>query len=583
MIHHRELLRNLAAFWLATLSLSLPAVGQDPPTGKVATATVESAGASLAPSPPPATPEPSQMSAAGTVSGVEPAAEPSLEPPDGKWLVDEEGNEYFLTRVAKSSVIFVRMGDNQVRFRWGTFTPESEDDQAFYFKVLREGTIAQPPPQTRKKNAAATPDDQPVNEPPMVSRMVWEARGEGLPTSGQWRNGFELADMNEDGHLDIVHGPARKTYTGPVVFLGDGKGGWSRWAAARFPNLGWDYGDVAVADFNRDGHLDIAVAVHLRGILVVVGDGKGNFREWGRGLDFSVAGPGRPLSPFSSKAIVAVDWNRDGRLDLLAQGEGPRLNTSRPDQRKAGDTGARGVAIYLNQGDGTWKRGDLPSDNPREVFGDEIAVGDLNGDRVIDFATASHSLGNRDILNLGKRDGKWDRLPISQLARGYIWSVRIADLDGDRRPELLIGSVYRTEDGYWRTALDVVRVGRDGVLKAENLLTRKGRSGIFGITVADLDKDGVRDVAALSGDGEVWLLWRQADGNRGLQVLANTDEGHKGCQGYEIEAADFDGDGNLELVANMAGENSAMFAPDSCTEGGAIRVWSSKRVASGGR
>lgn len=508
-------------------------------------------------------------------TGVTPPAEESeLEPPDGNWLVDEDGKEYYLYRVPKNSVTFVRMDEGTVRFRWGSFTPESEDDEAFYFKVLRTGSIDQPPTQTRKKVVAPSEDDEPVNEPPLTDRLSWEARGEGLPTSGQWRNGFELADMNEDGHLDIVHGPARKTLTGPVIFLGNGKGGWSRWAEARFPSLGWDYGDVAVTDFNQDGHLDIAAAVHLRGLLVVVGDGKGNFREWGRGLDFAVAGPGRAPSAFSSKAIVAADWNRDGRPDLLAAGEGPRLNTSRPDQRQPGDSGARGVAVYLNQGDGSWRRGDTSSDNPREIFGDDIAAGDLNGDKRVDFATSSHVLGNRDILNLGTRDGAWERLPIPQPARGYVWSVRIADLDGDRRPELLVGSVHRTERQHWRTSLDVVRVAKDGSLSLENLLTRKGRTGIHGIAVADFEKDGVRDVAALSGEGEVWLLLRRANGGRELQVLAESSAKHKNCQGYEIEAVDLDGDGALDLVANLAGETSAMFAPDQCLDGGAIRVWS---------
>src|SRR5256885_7736606 len=76
----------------------------------------------------------------------------------------------------------------------------------------------------------------------------------GLPTAGQWRNGFDIADMNEDGHPDIVHSPARKSPGAPVIFLGDGKGNWRRWSEARFAPLPYDYGDAAVGDFNGDGH-----------------------------------------------------------------------------------------------------------------------------------------------------------------------------------------------------------------------------------------------------------------------------------------------------------------------------------------
>src|SRR5262245_42878837 len=82
--------------------------------------------------------------------------------------------------------------------------------------------------------------------------LVFEPFGRGLPTRGQWRNGFAVADMNGDGHPDIVHGPPRKVRGGPVVFLGDGRGGWTVWKDARFPAAPYDYGTAAVADFNGD-------------------------------------------------------------------------------------------------------------------------------------------------------------------------------------------------------------------------------------------------------------------------------------------------------------------------------------------
>src|SRR5206468_2802059 len=135
---------------------------------------------------------------------AKPAAEPApktvpadpkeggTQPPDGKWLVDKEGRQYFARKLAKEGMRFLRK-----------------------------------------------------------------------PDSGQWRDGFDIADMNGDGHLDIVHSAARKTLTPPVIFLGDGKVHWRRWSEARYPRLNWDYGDAAVGDFNGDGHPDIALGVHL--------------------------------------------------------------------------------------------------------------------------------------------------------------------------------------------------------------------------------------------------------------------------------------------------------------------------------
>ena len=52
------------------------------------------------------------------------------------------------------------------------------------------------------------------------------------------------------------------------------------------PESAYDYGDVALADLNADGHTDIVLAVHLRGLLVLVGDGKGKFENYSKGIGF---------------------------------------------------------------------------------------------------------------------------------------------------------------------------------------------------------------------------------------------------------------------------------------------------------
>jgi len=59
----------------------------------------------------------------------------------------------------------------------------------------------------------------------LLTRLRFTPFGQGLPPSGQWREGFAITDMNGDGHPDIVSGPPRKAPgAGPVIFLGNGKG-----------------------------------------------------------------------------------------------------------------------------------------------------------------------------------------------------------------------------------------------------------------------------------------------------------------------------------------------------------------------
>src|SRR4051794_31137152 len=82
---------------------------------------------------------------------------------------------------------------------------------------------------------------------------------EGLPHKGQWRHGFALADMNGDGRADIGFGPARKGTRSPAIFLGEPQA-WKLWREAEYPSAAYDYGAAASADFDGDGHADLALA-----------------------------------------------------------------------------------------------------------------------------------------------------------------------------------------------------------------------------------------------------------------------------------------------------------------------------------
>src|SRR5215213_2322445 len=124
----------------------------------------------------------------------------------------------------------------------------------------------------------------------------------GLPRSGQWRNGFAVADMNGDGSPDLAFGCPRKQPGPPVIFLNEGHGRWRRWDEVQFPALPFDYGAVAAADFDGNGANDLAVASHFTGVTVVLGDGHGTFVPSQEGLIFRKADAPEGPAPFSSRA-----------------------------------------------------------------------------------------------------------------------------------------------------------------------------------------------------------------------------------------------------------------------------------------
>lgn len=508
-------------------------------------------------------------------SGPAPEVEP-LEPPDGKWLKDEQGREYFVTPVPRLEGGYRWLNDEHTRVRlpYGlSLDVASYDETHFYIKIYR-------PSGDQSRRKAMTPEEKAAvaetyrADLPASRRLRFMPFEAGLPKDGQWRNGFQVADIDGDGHPDIVHGPPRKSGSRPQILLGDGQGNWKFWSAATYPPIALDYGDVAVADWNGDGLQDLAVASHLRGITVMVRDAQGRFTPWTQGIDFSAAGEaGNTI--FTSRAIRAADWNRDGRPDLVAVGEGPRLAISRGpggDDARNINEGARGLRVFLNQGDGTWA---VKSSEGSRLFSDDVVVGDFNGDGLTDAVTGSDVLGYRALLNLARPDGSWETVEIEGLRENALFrAVEAADFDKDGREDLAFA--YTSFEGkVWRTGIDLLYARPEGRWERRPLGNEESSTGIFSLSAGDLDGDGALDLAGVDGKGRIWLFL--ADGKGGFtreEPLTAENAGlDEGCRGYHVELADLNKDGRAELVAGFAGEGMTPFGERLCATGGSLRAW----------
>lgn len=123
-----------------------------------------------------------------------------------------------------------------------------------------------------------------------------------------------VGDLNHDGNIDIVvGGPGSGTHTGLFIatYLGDGAGNFARQQLINL-GLGAVDGEMALGDFNEDGNVDIALPVpYSQGntrsstVLIFLGDGAGGLTT-GQPITLGVA----------PDSAVTADFNRDGHLDL---------------------------------------------------------------------------------------------------------------------------------------------------------------------------------------------------------------------------------------------------------------------------
>lgn len=123
-------------------------------------------------------------------------------------------------------------------------------------------------------------------------------------------------DLNNDGKQDLVvggAGPENTTGNFLQTFLGDGAGNFTAKQTLLLENPGAIKGEFALADLNEDGKLDVAFAVSSSGVRhmasttvhLFFGDGTGNMIQ---GADLTVGA--------EPHTVIAVDVNKDNHLDL---------------------------------------------------------------------------------------------------------------------------------------------------------------------------------------------------------------------------------------------------------------------------
>jgi hypothetical protein len=291
--------------------------------------------------------------------------------------------------------------------------------------------------------------------------------GPALPSKAIKSYSGSLADMNKNGHLDMVL--SNDAPDAKLVLLNDGKGNFT--IGGTYGDPKWQTRNAAVGDLNGDGYPDIAVANREMMSYVCLNDGK---------LHFDC----RPLPDSPSAATVAIaDIDGDGANDVIY----------------ACRDSCQSV-VYFNDGKGNFAR-KAPWGPPKSSTR-AMAVADFDGDGHLDIAACHEQTGCFVYLNDGK--GKFGAGIPFQKPEALPYSMIAADLNGDHRPEIIVGYVEAPGVVYFN----------DGTgEKYRPVPFGDGKGAIYGMAAADLDGDGWPDIVVARSDAPCFVMFNRPPKN----------------------------------------------------------------------
>jgi hypothetical protein len=319
---------------------------------------------------------------------------------------------------------------------------------------------------------------------------------------------------------------------------------------------------VAIGDLDGDGKPDLAVA-NYSSVNVSV------FRNISTSGTVSFA-PKIDFATGSEPYSVAIgDLDGDGKPDLAVANSGSSSNNVSV-LRNISTSSTVSFAAKVDFATGTG-----PS---------SVVIGDLDGDRKLDLATANNGSNNVSVL----RNTGTSMAPISFAAKvdfatgSEPESVTIGDLDSDGKPDLAVVN-------YNSANVSVLR--NTGTSMAPISFAAKvdfptGTRPHF-VAIGDLNGDGKPDLAVANSTSSNVSVLRNTS-NSGTVTFAAKEDFVTGSEPHSVAIGDLDGDGKPDLAvtnngigvntvsvfrnADIAGPTITSFTPLSAKPGDAVTI-----------
>lgn len=313
----------------------------------------------------------------------------------------------------------------------------------------------------------------------------------------------QVADVNCDGRLDIL---VSDTSVSQILALyGAGDGTFA--AAGTLVNQADPL--VALADFNRDGAVDL-VTSQFPAQTVYLGHGDGTF---GKPTRYTLGSADHP-----TQLVATGDANGDGHPDLVVSGglyNGPD----------------RDLWVMLGRGDGAFAAPTmttLPID-VRPLF---LKLVDINRDGRDELLIDRG--GSRVAVLIADASGRFRMHAEYDLGDG-LSDVAAGDFDGDGVADLAVPSPQRA-------GVTVLAGHGDGTFGGDFEYSQSASPS--GLAVGDLNGDGIADYVSANGNGHTVSVRLGIGGGR----FAPEREFHVGPHPGDLALGDFNRDGVLDVV-----------------------------------
>ncbi len=250
----------------------------------------------------------------------------------------------------------------------------------------------------------------------------WKTVAAGKKELPFMTGGLYMADYNQDGRMDVL----LTDINGPRLYRGEAEGRFvDVTEEAGLPANVLDVLVAAFADLDNDGFEDL-----ILGSYVFRNDKGERFEQLAPEIETN-------LQLESASGYAVADYDRDGLLDLMAVG----IGESEGKVKWIGENSVDRNRLWRNLGD--WQFEDVTEKSGTRGLGHSAFAGiwfDANGDDWPDLMTSCEFGMNDYLLNQG--DGTFKSGELPDIYGGFSMGITVADIDNDGFGDPYVANMY---------------------------------------------------------------------------------------------------------------------------------------------